>query len=209
MEINKIYCMEALEFLKEFPDNYADLILTDPPYGIGEEKGKGSGIGKIERRTYEDKWDGKTPKKEIFNEIIRVGKKVIIFGGNFFTDKLPVGTQWIVWDKVGNQRQFKDFGDCELAWTNIGKKIIKKYFVMQKGFIAEEKARLHPTQKPVALIMNILEDYTIPGQIIMDPFIGSGTTAVAAKKLGRNFIGCDILQKYVDISNKRLESQWI
>jgi len=208
MEINKIYCMDALEFLKGFPDNYADLILTDPPYGIGASKGAHSDkMAKIKR--YEDEWDNKTPEKEIFQEILRVGKEVMIFGGNFFTDKIPVGTHWLVWDKKGDGNFKNNYSDAELIWTNIKRTNVKKYTVIQQGFIAEEKARLHPTQKPVALIMNILEDYTTPGQIIMDPFIGSGTTAVAAKKLGRNFIGCDILQKYTDISNKRLESQWI
>lgn len=217
MEINKVYCMDAHEFLKQFPDKYADLILTDPPYGIGADKGKGTdnrkgtnyAFGKAEMRGYADNnWDNQTPNKEVFDEILRVGKKIIIFGGNFFTDKLPIGTHWLVWNKVGASKNFKDFSDAELAWTNINKKIIKQYVIIQHGFIAEEKARLYPTQKPVALFRDIIKDYTQSGEIVMDPFIGSGTTAVAAKQEGRQFIGCDNDQKYIDITNRRINNPW-
>src|SRR3990167_6162192 len=142
MEINKVYCMDALEFLKQLPDKYADLILTDPPYGIKADRMTNfQGYGMADTRKYEDRWDTKPPEKEIFIELLRVGKKIIIFGGNFFTDKLPVGSHWIVWDKKGDIK-FKNMqGDCELAWTNINLKSIKKYIIIQQGFVAEEKAR--------------------------------------------------------------------
>ena len=210
MEINQVYCMDALKFLKQLPDKYADLILTDPPYGIKADKMTNfDGYGLAKTKKYEDKWDIKTPEKEVFNEILRVSKKAIIFGAQFYTDKLPVNGHWIVWDKKGNIKFKNVQGDCELAWTNINRKSIKKYTIIQQGFIAEEKARLHPTQKPVSLFESIIKDYTEPGQLILDCYIGSGTTAVAAKRSGRNFIGCDILQKYVDITNRRLENPWL
>jgi site-specific DNA-methyltransferase (adenine-specific) len=209
LEINKIYCMESLEFLKKLPDKLVDLMITDPPYGIKADKGRqGGDIGILDSRSYEDAWDNKTPEKNIFDEILRVSKKTIIFGGNFFTDKLPIGNHWIVWDKKGSVIFKNHFSDCELAWTNIEKKSVKKYTVMQQGFKAEEKARLHPTQKPVILFKQIIKDYSKEGDLIGDCFIGSGTTAIASKLLNRNFIGCDNQQKYVDITNKRLNAGW-
>ena len=200
--------MDALEFLKQLPDKYADLILTDPPYGIGAAKGVGIS-GKAESRKYDDTWDSKPPTQEVFDELLRVGKKVIIFGGNYFAHNLPISKNWIVWDKQGSHdwKAFLEFQNFELAWTNV--KGTKKYTVIQHGFISEEKARLHPTQKPVVLFEAIIQDHTKPEEIVIDPFIGSGTTAVAAKKLKRNFIGCDNLQKYVDITNRRLENPWL
>jgi site-specific DNA-methyltransferase (adenine-specific) len=205
---NQVYCMDALELLKKLPDNYADLILTDPPYGIKADKGD-KGIGIAPQRKYNDEWDGQTPKKEVFDEILRVGKKAIIFGGNFFTDKIPRGSHWIVWDKIGNHKFKSSFGDVELAWTNFTRKSSKKYIVVQHGFVSEERSRQHPTQKPVALFIDIINDYSEKGDLILDCYIGSGTTAVACKKIGRRFIGCDILQKYVDITNRRLKNPWI
>jgi len=205
--MNKIYCMDCLEGMKQLEDNSVDLVLTDPPYGIGADKGFTAKLGSSPNNTriYEDNWDNKTPNKEVFDEILRIGKKVIIFGGNYFLDKLPFKTSWIVWDKVGNMKQFSFLSDVELAWTNFDRNISKKYTVIQKGFIAEERDRIHPTQKPVKLFRNIIKDYSEEGDLICDPFMGSGTTAVACKQLNCNFIGFEISQEYVNIANKRLE----
>ena len=200
--------MDCLEGMKQMEDNSVDLIVTDPPYGINADKGVGGfGSSSGTAKSYEDNWDNKTPSKEVFNEILRIGKKIIIFGGNFFTDKLPVGTHWIVWDKVGNIKFKNPFSDCELAWTNSEKVSTKKYIVIQQGFVSEERKRMHPTQKPVKLFRNIIKDYSEQGDLILDPFIGSGTTAVACKQLGRNFIGFEISKEYCDIANKRLSQK--
>lgn len=210
LELNKVYCMDALDLLKQIPDKSIDLVLIDPPYGINADKGVG-GFGSSPKTAnkYKDDWDSKTPDKEVFDEILRVGKKVMIFGGNFFTDKLPVGTCWIVWDKQGDIAFDNPFSACELIWTNLDKKSIKKYICIQQGFIKDNdlnNQRFHPTQKPLKLIRNILEDNK-DCNLILDCFMGSGTTAVASKQLGRNFIGCDISQEYVNIANKRLSQQ--
>ena len=205
LELNKVYCVDCLEGMKLLPDNSVDLASTDPPYGINADKGvRGFGSSPNSAKKYDDNWDSKTPSKEVFDEILRVGKKVIIFGGNFFTDKLPFKSRWIVWDKIGNMKLDCPFSECELAWTNLDGVSIKKYLVIQAGFIAEEKNRVHPTQKPVKLFRNIIKDNTNEGDLVLDCFIGSGTTAVACKQLGRNFIGFEISQEYVDICNKRL-----
>ena len=212
LEINKIHCMDCLEGMKQMPDNSVDLILTDPPYGINMDKGVGvsSSFGSSPKtvKTYDGDWDNVTPQKEIFSEIIRIGKKVVIFGGNFFLDKLPTKNKsWIVWDKVGNHKFQNPFSDVELAWTNFDKISSKKYVVIQQGFVAEERNRYHPTQKPVKLFRNIIKDNTVDGDLVLDPFMGSGTTAVACKQLNRNFIGFELSQEYVDIANKRLAQE--
>ena len=169
---NTIILGDCLEVMKGMAENSVDLILTDPPYGIGFDKspsngfGTGGNVGK-----YEGEWDKFTPSKEYFDEMLRVGKKVIIFGGNFFTDKLPVNGHWLVWDKKGDIAFDNPFGDCELAYTNINKKSVKKYTAIQQGFISEEKTRFHPTQKPVHLLKKIIEDYSESGTIF-DPFAG-------------------------------------
>src|SRR3990167_1756794 len=181
--INKIIQGDCLEVMKQMPDKCVDLVLTDPPYGIGADKGVGGfGSSKTDNH-YDDNWDNKTPTQEVFNEILRIGKKVVIFGGQFFTDKLPVNGHWIVWDKKGNIRFDNPFGDCELAWTNIDKKSVKKYTVIQQGFISEERDRFHPTQKPVELMGSILRDYSEDNVLVLDCFVGGGTTLVACKQL--------------------------
>ena len=210
LELNKIYCMDCLDGLKLIPDESIDLVLTDPPYGIKRDKGFGGfgGFGKpIARRRYEeDEWDSTRPKKEYFDELLRVSKQAIIFGGNFFTDYLPVGTHWIVWDKLNTM---PTFGDCELIWTNSSRKSVKKITVQWNGLLGKEGERYHPTQKPLELIKILINNYSKEGDTVLDPFMGSGTTAVACKQLRRNFIGFELSQKYVDIANRRLSQETI
>jgi site-specific DNA-methyltransferase (adenine-specific) len=203
--INKIIQGDCLEIMKQLPDKCIDLILTDPPYGINCAGGVGGGIAK--GRKYTDTWDSKTPTQEVFNELLRVSKNAIIFGGNFFTDKLPQNNHWIVWDKVGEIKFDNPYSGAELAWTNIQKNTVKKYVVIQAGFIAQEKERYHPTQKPVSLFKGILQDYSKENELILDPFLGSGTTAIACQNLHRNFIGIEIDKKYCDISESRLRQK--
>ena len=188
------------------PDKCVDLVLTDPPYGIGADKGIGGfGSSKTDKH-YKDDWDIK-PDKRYFDEILRIGKQVIIFGGNYFTDLLPVNGHWIVWDKTGGVRFDNPFSDCELAWTNIDKKSVKKYIVIQQGFVSEEKQRFHPTQKPVSLFSGILNDYSKEDGLICDPFMGSGTMIIAARNLKRNYIGIEISPEYCKIAEQRLKQQ--
>jgi DNA modification methylase len=201
--INKVICGDCLEVMKKIPDKSVNLVLTDPPYGTGCDKGVGGGI--YRGRKYKDNWDIR-PTKNYFDEILRVSNQVIIFGGNFFTDLLPVNGHWIVWDKTGEIKFNNPYSMCELAWTNIPKNTIKKYICIQAGFIAKEKERFHPTQKPVRVFRQIIEDYSVEG-IILDPFLGSGTTAVACKELGRRFIGIEIDPKYCEIAERRLAQE--
>lgn len=203
--INRITCADCLDILKQLPDKCVDLVLTDPPYGIKADKGT-NGFGASKNRRYSSEWDSKTPDLEIFNEIIRISKKAIIFGGNYFTDKLPVSKCWIVWDKVGENKFENPFADVELAWTN-DTKVCKKYTCVQQGFINEDKSqkRIHPTQKPLKLFEQILQDYSNENDLVLDCFSGSGTTAVACHNLKRRFICIEKDPDYWRLSCERLE----
>ncbi len=207
IELNKIHNMDCLEFMKTVPDNFYDLCLTDPPYGIGMDGKVGiNGAGRA--KEYQNKnWDKTTPSKEIFDEIIRVSKNQIIFGANHFIDKIPYSSScWLFWDK-DNKESF--FADGELAWTSF-KTAVRVYKFRWHGMLQQDMAnkeeRHHPTQKPVELFKMILRDYAIKNDYtkIFDPFMGSGTTAIACKSLGLDYVGCELDKDYYEIINKRL-----
>lgn len=207
--LNKIHCIDCLDFMREVPDNYFDLVLTDPPYGIGMDGGNigGNNLGKA--KDYAKKnWDNKAPKKNIFDEIIRISKNQIIFGANHFIDKLPYASScWLFWDKDNSG----NFADGELAWTNF-KTAVRKYTYRWNGMLQQDMAnketRYHPTQKPVELFKLILRDYAKEGFKIYDPFLGSGTTSLACEGLTHlklQWVGTELEPEYVAIANKRLE----
>jgi DNA modification methylase len=194
------------------PDKSVDLVLTDPPYGVKRDKGfggEGRGFGgkgrhRINVRQYEDSWDSKRPDKIFFNEILRMSKLAMIFGGNFFADILPQGTHWIFWDKLNTM---PTFGDGELVWTNSDRKSIKKITYEYNGLIGREQVRHHPTQKPTKLLHKLLRLYSKKDELILDCFLGSGTTAVACEKLGRRWIGIEISEKYCEIAARRIQTE--
>jgi len=204
IEINKIYCGDCLELMNELEDKSVDLVLTDPQYGVNRDKGFGGfgGFGQpIARTQYKGNWDDERPHKIYFSEMIRVSKNIIIFGGNFFADLLPQSTHWIVWDKLNTM---PTFGDCELLYTSFKRKSVKKYTREWNGLLGKEQFRYHATQKPEDLLTWIIADYSNENDLILDPFIGSGTTAVACIRTNRNFIGMEISPKYCEIGNKRI-----
>lgn len=204
---NQIINADCMDILKQLPDKCIDLVLTDPPYGIKADKGT-NGFGSSKNRIYQGGWDNETPNKAIFDEIKRVSKNQIIFGGNYFADKLEVSKCWIVWDKVGENDFKNPFSDVELAWTSFSK-VSKKYTCIQQGFINEDKKqpRLHPTQKPLKLCEYILRDYSNENDLVLDCFSGSGTTAIACHRLKRRFICIEKDKDYYEASVKRLEDE--
>ena len=187
----------------------AELLLTDPPYGIKADKGFSGaggfdGKGKpIERRHYKDDWDSERPGKSTFEMLLQVTKQAIIFGGNFFTDFLPVGNHWLVWNK---HNTMPTFSDAELAWTNIKRNSVKLYDVEWNGLIGKEKERFHPTQKPVKLFSDILNDYTEQGGIVFDFFGGSGSTLIACEQTGRKCYMMELDPHYIDVIIQRWEN---
>jgi len=194
------------EELKLYPDNHFDLILTDPPYGIGESNEKNLSRRKLAKPTdfghYD--WDKEIPSADIFKEMIRVSKNQIIFGGNYFIEHLHNSSCWIVWDKDNGDN---DFADCELAWTSF-KSAVRLFKWRWNGMLQErmnwKEKRLHPTQKPMELFRWILKKYTEPGDLVCDPFMGSGTTVIACNQLGRRCVGIEINDEYCSIAQKRL-----
>lgn len=194
---------DCLELMKSMPDKCVDLILTDPPYGKKADKGT-NGFGSAKNRKYIGGWDAKVPPKEVFDEMFRIAKNVIIFGGNYFAHMLPPSNCWIVWDKKGDIAFQNPFACCELIYTTF-KKPIKKVVFKQQGFITDSKdQRHHPTQKPSELVQMLIEQWTEPGDIVFDPFLGSGTTAIAAVNTGRHYIGLELDPGYFEIAKKRI-----
>ncbi|WP_207709219.1 MULTISPECIES: site-specific DNA-methyltransferase [unclassified Neglectibacter] len=190
--------------LKSLPDKSIDLILTDPPYGKKADKGT-NGFGAAKNRRYAGGWDGMIPPPELFNEMFRVARNLIIFGGNYFGHLLPPSNCWIFWDKKGDVAFQNPFADGELIYTTF-KKPVKRIVFKQQGFITDSKdKRYHPTQKPTELVQQLIEMFSEPGQIICDPFLGSGTTAVAAVITGRHYIGYEIDPGYFQICCDRLD----
>ena len=151
--------------------------------------------------------DTQIPDKRYFDEMLRISKNQIIFGGNYFVEYLYNSSCWIVWDK-DNGESF--FADCDLAWTSF-KTAVRKFKWRWYGMLQEDmknkEIREHPTQKPIELFKWILMNYSQESDLILDPFLGSGTTAVAAKQLGRDFIGIEISPKYCEISRERLRQE--
>ena len=147
----------------------------------------------------------KPPPQAAFNEMFRVAKNLIIFGGNYFGNLLPPSNCWIFWDKKGDIAFQNPFADGELIYTTF-KKPVKRIVFRQQGFITDSKdKRYHPTQKPTELVQTLLEMFSEPGQVICDPFLGSGTTAVAAVNTGRHYIGYEIDPGYFQICCDRLD----
>ena len=208
LELNKVYKIDALEGMRMFKDFEIDLIVTDPPYGIGESNEKNLARGKWAKPTdyghYD--WDKQKISKPYFDEMFRISKNQIIFGGNYYVDYLYNSSCWIVWDKKNGKN---DFADCEMAWTSFNT-AVRKFDWRWSGMLQElpswKEKRYHPTQKPVPLMMKIIDTYSKEDDVILDPFCGSGSTLVACEKLGRKFIGFDNCDDYVRISEKRINS---
>lgn len=203
-----LYCGDCLQIMPTLCK--VDAVVTDPPYGIGQDKGfegfEGfGGFGKpIARKQYADNWDSERPPKECFEKILMACKSALIFGGNFFADILPISTHWIVWDK---KNTMPSFGDAELIWTNINRKSVKIFECEYNGLLGKEGKRIHPTQKPVKLLIDLLERYSKTDNLICDPFFGSGTTAIACERLNRRWIGIEISEEYCEIAAQRIENE--
>lgn len=207
--LNKIICGDCLEVMKKLPDKCVDLVLTDPPYGIDydlqqnkqSDSGRISNGGRWKKYDY-TAWDKKPPSQAYFDEMFRVSKNQIIWGGNYFN--LPQSSRWLIWNKI--QRGFMT--DGEMAWTSFDGAIKIFDYSRADAYINSKEGKFHPTQKPLALIKWCIEQarYDDLPLTILDPFLGSGTTAVACKQLNRNFIGIEISKEYCKIAEQRLKN---
>jgi site-specific DNA-methyltransferase (adenine-specific)/modification methylase len=168
-----------------------DAVVTDPPYGIGMDGGK---IGKAEYAKAD--WDSEAAD---IGPVLAMAVPSIIWGGNYFG--LPAESRWLVWDKRNDPTTF---ADCELAWTNLGGAVRQFRWLWSGPYQQQREERWHPTQKPLAVMkwcLNFVPDATT----ILDPFMGSGTTGVAAVQMGRDFIGIEREPAYFDIACRRIE----
>ena len=196
-----VYNEDCVEGLKRFSDNYFDLAIVDPPYGIGASSVKFiNGTSKTVKPYYKENcWDTERPTEEYFNELKRVSKNQIVWGGNYFADYLGAFRCFICWDKTihGNS-----YADCELAWTSFDK--VARYYRKNIAQVNSE-GRIHPTQKPITLYDFVLKEFAGEGDLILDTHVGSGSSRIAAHKAGLNFTGFEIDQEYYEKQEKRFK----
>jgi site-specific DNA-methyltransferase (adenine-specific) len=201
-----VYNCDCMEHMKDIPDKFYDLAIVDPPYGIGagnvKRGGQQHGNALAPSKEYDKKeWDSMPPPKEYFDELFRVSKNQIIWGGNYYT--LPVSSAWVFWDKVtGNN----GYADGELAWTSFENALRMFRFEwhgMLQGNMKNKENRIHPTQKPVALYKWLLSRYAHPGDKIFDSHVGSGSSRIACYDMGFDYTGCELDKDYFDAEEKR------
>ena len=194
-----------MDVMARYPDNYFDLAIVDPPYGIGANK---MTLGNGKRKVYrgKDDWDSKPPDESYFTELFRVSSDQVIWGANHFISKFNRDSScWLFWDKGTGTN---DFADGEIAWTSFDK-TVRKYFQSWVGANAKEKNendRMHPTQKPSDLYKWIYKNYATDGMKILDTHLGSGSNAIAAYEMNMaEFVGCELDADYFKAASARIE----
>ncbi len=201
-----VYNEDCMIGMSRYPDKYFQLSVVDPPYGIGMSKYLA--ITKPSRPnsyTYKQKhktkdWDYSIPNKDYFDELFRVSKNQIIWGGNYFTLFLPPTNSWIFWDKINGEGS--TFSDGELAWNSFNK-ALRRFTASTHHGTNGGKQRIHPTQKPVALYDWIYKNYAKEGDKILDTHLGSGSSRIAAYKAGLEFTGFELDKDYYEAQEKR------
>jgi site-specific DNA-methyltransferase (adenine-specific) len=191
---SKVFNMDCIEGMKQYPDNYFELAIVDPPYGIDVTK-MNMGGRKTIKPDKNKNWDSCVPDENYFNELFRVSQNQIIWGGNYF--KLPCSQYFAIWDKAESMYG-RDFAECEYAWVFKGGTRIFKNSPNQLD-------RIHPTQKPVKLYKWLLTNYAKEGDKILDTHLGSGSSRIAAYDLGFEFTGFELDEDYFKASEKRFK----
>lgn len=210
------YNMDCMEGMKQFPDKFFDLAIVDPPYGIGimsmtytKNDRRLFGHSAAQRRDYrkQAEWDVK-PDQAYFDELFRISKHQIIWGGNYFSDMLPPSKSFVVWDKRCSDLMRNDFADCEYAWTDYGVARMFRYVWngMLQGDMKNKEERFHPTQKPVSLYEWCLNNYANPGDKILDTHVGSASSLIACHNLGFQYVGFELDKEYYEKASERLET---
>jgi site-specific DNA-methyltransferase (adenine-specific) len=190
--------VDCMEYMKNCGDGFFDLAIVDPPYGIGMSGGNVGykGFNDFERKD----WDNCTPSPAYFEELMRVSKTQIIWGGNYFN--LRPSRCFIVWDK-GEGFKGRTYAEGEMAWCSLdaNAKIYKRDPLARGDY----KGKIHPTQKPTNLYKWLLKNYAEPGQRIIDTHLGSGSSAIAAHYFGCDFTGLEIDKDYFDAASARFD----
>lgn len=196
MPISEVYNMDCLAAMREMPDKAFSLAIVDPPYGLGSSVVNSGGWFK----RYKNKsgnWDTSIPDKEYFNQLYRVSKNQIIWGGNYFA--LPANKCFIIWDK--EQPSGVSFAMAEYAWVSFDE-VSKIFRHRPQG----QDQRFHPTQKPIALYKWLLQNYAKPGDTILDTHLGSGSSRIAAYDMGFDFTGYELDAEYFNASDARFKN---
>ena len=193
-----LYLGDCREILPHLPK--VDAVITDPPYGLGKKMQGGTWGAKAEFKEMVV-WDNAPPEVDFLLTLCNIAETAVFWGGNYYG--LPPTRCWLVWDKENGA---SDFADCELAWTNLPK-AVRRIRYMWNGMLRAhgEPRGDHPTQKPVGVMKWAIGHLPEPNTTILDPFMGSGTTGVAAVQMGRDFIGIEREESYFEIACRRIE----
>lgn len=192
-----VFNEDCMLTMKRYPKNFFHLAIVDPPYGIGASEMQ-MGKGKNKRWDKGKQWDNETPTEEYWNELRRVSKNQIVWGGNYFD--LPKTGGWVYWNKMRGKEV--SFSDGELAWTNF-LTTIKQIDCRYDGFIGADEIRIHPTQKPVKLYALLLKKFASEGDLILDTHCGSGSLRIACHKAGLGYVGSEIDTDYFEAQEAR------
>jgi site-specific DNA-methyltransferase (adenine-specific) len=197
----KITNEDNMELMARYPDNHFELAIVDPPYGINVNNNMGRRKGDKHSGHKKVKWDNEIPNQEYFNELFRVSKNQIIWGGNYFP--LPLTGSWLFWDKLMPEEMSFSMG--ELAWMTFGN-TLRKITLKHHGFINSDNIKIHPTQKPTALYKWILDKYAKQGDKILDTHLGSGSIAIACHDYGFDLTACELDKEYFDKAMQRINN---
>ena len=208
--MNIAYHADCMEIMGRYPDGYFDLAVVDPVYGDIPKGGymNGTGGGLVKQRDYHAGiWEQEKTLPEYFQELFRVSKNQIIWGGNYFVPEIGrTSPGWIVWDKC--RPEGVNYADCELAYTSFYE-AARIFRYRWNGFVQQNmkhrEIRIHPTQKPIDLYRWIFRNYAKPGDKILDTHLGSGTSRRAAYDFGLDFVGCEIDKVYFDLQEQAFE----
>jgi len=198
LELNKLYNMDCMEGMKKFPDKYFELAIVDPPYGIGISMRREIGYNGFNQFTPKE-WDNETPTEEYWQELFRVSKNQIVWGGNYFN--LPPSRCFLIWDK-GEGFYNRSYAECEMAWTSFdaNAKIFKRDPLARGDY----KGKIHPTQKPIKLYEWLLSNYAKQGDKILDTHVGSASSLIACYNMGFEYIGFEIDKDYYEAAQERM-----
>lgn len=206
MPISEVYNTDCMEYMKSIPDKFFDLAICDPPYGIGEDWKKRNKGGVFKETIYKN---DAIPDKSYFDELIRVSKDCIIWGYNYYTRFLGSTNYLIIWDKMSNSNPVFKYSKVEIAFTS--KKVPANLVsIAWDGYRMGSETgtkKIHPHQKPIALYAWLLQNYAKTGDKILDTHLGSGSSRIAAYKMGFDFWGTEIDKEYFDAQEKRFREE--
>lgn len=199
-----VHNCDCMEFMRTVPDKHFALAIVDPPYGIGANWRKDPHSQFYNHHSsYEN---DSIPSREYFEELMRISENQIIWGANYYTDYLPARQSWIVWNKLRDYPT-QHLAEGELAWTSFNIPVRIATYMWNGACVCSPRSGIHPHEKPVDLYAWLLRNYAKPGDNIFDSHLGSGSSRIAAYKLGFDFVGCEIDKGYFEAQEKRFQKE--